>query len=777
MRFPGPAARLLPVLLLPIVLVSVLAGAFPVQALVPASGDGASPPDGRPGSGHPRSAPEDLGRVSPPGALAMVSDTFGDPHVRRLLEVARVARTRGLEGLESYQGRMWERLYVGIDASAFRRERGLIQEERSALIRWSAEGERRVLWEGARRDIPIAGLSSARDEGVATALARELSGSRLPPPLTFDPGSDRIYFGVVDWALSPLADTAGHHYRFRSGDTLRITLPEDGRQVVLAEVLVEPRRSEPRLLSASLWFDISSGALVRGVYRPARPFDLALDGDPDDRDDIPRLLRPVRAEIRVVSVDHGYFDFQWWIPRRFLFEGEASVGRLARFPLRVEWTLDDVEVNAPVPAELSGEGRPEGWVVTTSQVARASRGDSVPVVRIVPPSEDLAAGRGMPDAPTPSRPSFSEGDLRELEGRLSSLLPAPAGAGVEWLWGLEESLLRFNRIEGLALGVGVRTVLPGGREVQARVRGALEAPRPTADLVLRGGTPGRRWDARVYRELAGSSEWHDPAGFSASLGNVVNGEGPTPWHRSSGISVGLERSRGGHRWSSSLFAERQGPAEFGTSWHLRRLLNEDRILAQNILAREGSWVGVRGQHRWQSGVDPTSARVFLRTLGEAATGEATYGRGSVTVATTFPLLPGQVQGWEGALELGGGVSVGDLPPQRRFFPGGAAGYRAGQVGEREGERYWMARGEIGRGFTGARGVVFLDAVQVAGGRDILIPAADHGALGGGRSTWQRPDLGAGLGISLLDGLFRVDLAREIRPDGGWTALFYLDALF
>lgn len=772
MRFFGPASRLLPVLL-----VSALAEAIPAGALVPPPWGEAFQAHGRPTIWHPRSGSDDLLDGFRSGASPMVSDTFGDPQVRRLLERARVARTRGFEGLESYQGRLWERLYVGIDARTFRRERGLIEEERSAVIRWSAEGERRVLWEGARRDIPIAGLSSARDDGVATALARELSGSRLPPPLTFDPGSDRIYFGVVDWALSPLADTAGHHYRFRSGDTLRITLPEDGRQVVLAEILVEPRRSDPRLLSASLWFDTSSGALVRGVYRPARPFDLAVDGDADDRGDIPRLLRPVRAEIRVVSVDHGYFDFQWWIPRRFLFEGEASVGRLARFPLRVEWTLDDVEVNAPVPVELSGEGRPEGWVVTTDQVARASRGDSVSVVRIVPPSDELAGGRGMSGVPTPSRPSFSEGDLRDLEARLSSLLPAPAGTRVDWLWGLEESLLRFNRIEGLALGVGIRTVLPGGREVRARVRSAVEAPRPTADLMLRGGTQGRRWDARIYRELSASSEWHDPAGLSASLGNVVNGEGPTPWYRSTGISVGLERSHGRHRWSSSIFAERQDAAELGTSWHLRRLLDEDRILLQNIGARDGSWVGVRGRHRWQSGVDPSGLRVFVRSLGEAATGDATYGRGSVTVATTFPLLSGLLRGWEGALELGGGGSVGDLPPQRRFFPGGPAGYRAGQVGEREGDRYWMARGEIGKGFTGVRGVIFLDALQVAGGGDVLLALADQDAVGGGRSVWKKPDLGAGLGISLLDGLFRLDLARQIRPDGGWNALVYFDALF
>jgi hypothetical protein len=709
--------------------------------------------------------------------MAPVPDTFGDPHVRRLLERGREARSRGAEGLASYQGRVWERIYLGLDAGAFRRERGLIQEERSALVRWSAEGERRVLWEGARRDIPIAGLSSARDEGLAASLARELGRSRLPPPLTFDPGSDRIFFGPSDWALNPLADTAGLHYRFHSGDTLRITLPEDGRQVVLAEIRVEPRRSEFRLLAASLWFDTTSGALVRGVYRPARPFDLAMDGDPDDRDDVPRLLRPIRAEIRVVSVDHGYFDFRWWIPRRFLFEGEASVGRVARFPLRVEWTLDDVEVNAAVPPELSGEDRPEGWNVTTTWVARASRGDSVPVTLIVPPAADLATGSGVSDALIPARPSVSESELRELESRLSSLLPVPAGAGVDWLWGLEESLLRYNRVEGLAAGLGARGRLPGGLELQGRVRSGVSARRPTADLVLRGGTPGRRWEAAVFRDLRGASEWHDPGSLSASLGNLVNGEGPAPWYRAWGASVGAERHSGGHRWGATLFAERQGTAEFGTSDHLRRLLDGERILSPNIEAREGGWAGIRGDHRWQSGVDPSGIRLFTQARGEAAGGESGYGRGSLRAAAVIPLVPG----WEGALEVGGGGAVGDLPRQRRFFPGGPSGFRGGLVGEREGEGYWLARAEVGRGFTGARAVVFLDALRMlrASGPDTGF-AEGGGSLepgDGGGGHLRHPDLAAGVGVSLLDGLLRMDVARKVRPEGGWRLHFYLDGLF
>ncbi|TVP44355.1 MAG: hypothetical protein EA350_11745 [Gemmatimonadales bacterium] len=700
-----------------------------------------------------------------PGVGPAVSDTFGDAAARDLMARARAARLRGIEGLESYQGRVWERIYIGLDGPAFRRERGLLQEERSGLVRWSAEGERRVLWEGARRDIPVAGVSSGRDEEMAQSLARELGGSRLPPPLTFDPGSDRILFGGSEWALNPLADTAGLHYRYSSGDTLRITLTEPDRQVVLAEIRVEPRRSEFRLLAASLWFDASTGALVRAVYRPARPFDLALDGDSGEGSDVPRLFRPVRAEIRVVSVDHGFFDFQWWIPRRFLFEGEASVGRLARFPLSVEWTLSDVDVNAPVPLELVGDDLPDGWVRTEVMVARPSREDSVPVIRIVPPGGTLATGPGISDATARERSTFTPGELRDLEGRLASLLPSPALGRVELFWGLEESLVRYNRIEGFAAGIGARTLLPGSREVRLRVRSATEAPLPTADLRVRGGTQGRRWEAEVYRRLVSSSEWHDATSLPSSLSNAFNGEGPTPWFRALGASAAVERGGAGQRWRLEAFGEAHSSAEFGTGAHLRRLIDEDRHLPANIVAEEGTWGGLRGDLRWQSGVDPLRPRAFSRLLAEAAGGASTFARGSVTGGLVFPLLPG----WDGALELSAGGAAGALPRQRRFYPGGPSGYRPARVGEYEGDAFWLARAEVGRGFTGARGVVFVDALRVA---DSSLPPEAPG-----RGWVASPDLGAGVGLSFLDGLVRFDLSRQLRPEGGWRLQAYLDALF
>ena len=179
-------------------------------------------------------------------------DAFRDPAAREIMLRAWAARDRDVEGLQSYEGVLRERIYVGLTALRFRRERALFEQERIARIRWSADGERAIHWLGARQAIPIVGADTRRDEVAAQGrveeagadvrddLRRELAGDLLHdrdlPGFALDPTDDRLAFGS-DWALHPLSDSADAHYRFASGDTLRIHLPP-ARDVVLHEVRV-----------------------------------------------------------------------------------------------------------------------------------------------------------------------------------------------------------------------------------------------------------------------------------------------------------------------------------------------------------------------------------------------------------------------------------------------------------------------------------------------------------------------------------------------------------
>jgi hypothetical protein len=733
----------------------------------------------------------------PAAPLPPASDTFGDADVQALVEAARAARGVAEDGLLSFDGRMWERIYVGLDGVGFRRERGLFRQERTARIRWVRDGERIVRWEAARMDVPIAGMSSQESESMARGLARSLARGMPPPPLAFEPGSDRILFGSGEWALHPLADTAGLHYRYASGDTLRITLPEDGRRLVLAEVRVRPRRPEFRLLAASLWFDVATGFMVRAVYRPSRPFELSVDGGEDD---VPRIFRPVRAEIRIVSVEHSLHDFRWWIPRRFTFEGEGQVGRLARFPVSVEWTVSDILVNQEIPGDLVPDPLPEGWTLRRpgddqedadaaedreqDQQATAARredqeapGDEEPpaspadeeedeeeegpplprVLVVVPPAPELAGGPGLSPPDDVSATAFRPEELRELEGRVRQLYPSVAGFRPTFGWGLEGGLTRYNRVEGLASGVGARMDLPGGRTLQAEVRSGLAAPLPTGEVSVSSGARGDRVGLSAYRRLVGSSDWADPHSLSASVASLVLGDGPDPFHRAWGGEVVLDRTGALGDRRLRLFAERHGSAETGTDFHLRGIFSH-RPLAPVPPSDEGGYLGAMVDQRWQTGLDPQRARLFGRWHLEAATGARDYFRVRGATALTVPLAPG----WAGGLEAGAGWGSTRLPLQRRFFPGGAEGFRGGRVGEEAGRSFWLLRSELGRGPPAFHLVGFTDILRVD-------------PFGTGEASPVR--VAAGLGVSVLDGLGRVELARQVNASAPWRLFIYLDGLF
>jgi hypothetical protein len=700
--------------------------------------------------------------VRVPDARPLPPDTWDSPGVRALLDRARETRDEGYAGLQRWDGRMWERVYVGLSAGLLRRERGLFEQEREARIRWSRDGERVVRWEGARRDVPIAGLTSAGDpEGMARSLARDLARTRLPPPLAYEPGSDRLFFGGDGmWALSPLADTAGHHYRFHEGDTLTLLLPEDGRRVVLTEVRVEPRRTDSRLVTASLWFDDRSGQLVRAGYRPARPFDLEMD-QPAEAEDVPGIFLPIRAEIRYVTVDHALYDLEWWIPRRFAFEGEAQVGRLARFPVRFEWTVDELEVNEHV-SELTDPDAPvpEGWTRVRNDdddEEEEADPDRRRITVIAPPAEHLALNPPGVARPGGSLVSFRPEELERLEGELRSLLPPGAGGfPFRWSRGLEEGLTRYNRVEALSTGLAGEAMIAPELRVRGKARIGAADLEPGAELALMR-THGRRSDqVRAYRRLVPSADWGAPLSLGSSTNTLLFGGEHDPFHRAVGAELRRVVDDTRLRADTRLFVEAHRTARRGTHVHVGHLV-QGRDLPDNPAAERGWWAGGATRLQWQSGVDPSRTQLLAETRLEAAGGTGSYGRGWASAALRVPVVPG----WSGAVEAGGGTSVGNLPAQRRFFPGGSRIYRGERIGETAAEAFWFARTEVGRGPVGARISGFVD-VRAAGPRESLFRVD--------------PDVAVGLGASFLDGLLRVDLVRSLGDDGRLRLMAYFDGL-
>jgi hemolysin activation/secretion protein len=117
-----------------------------------------------------------------------------------------------------------------------------------------------------------------------------------------------------------------------------------------------------------------------------------------------------------------------------------------------------------------------------------------------------------------------------------------------------------------------------------------------------------------------------------------------------------------------------------------------------------------------------------------------------------------------AMTLAGGTSVGHVPFQRRWFLGGTQTIR-GQSPDtlQSGNAFWMSRLEFGVDRSPYRIMLFGDLGWVGNRSEV--------------ADLVRPMSGAGIGLSMLDGLVRFDVARGFYPQRQTRVAAYLQARF
>jgi hemolysin activation/secretion protein len=113
-----------------------------------------------------------------------------------------------------------------------------------------------------------------------------------------------------------------------------------------------------------------------------------------------------------------------------------------------------------------------------------------------------------------------------------------------------------------------------------------------------------------------------------------------------------------------------------------------------------------------------------------------------------------------ATEYSAGTSVDSIPLQHLWYVGGAGTLRGYNSGVLTGQSFWRGRAEIGYGMPAVRLVGFSDLAW-AGPRDAF--------------SNSKPLLSVGAGISMMDGILRLDVARGLREPKGWAATLYFDA--
>ncbi len=322
---------------------------------------------------------------SPPGdtlATAATQDAYLDETARHLVRGVKAARDTARLEIDAYTALIRERM--AMDAPAVRRDRPWVNGERVTRVRWSRE----------EPDVAHVLGSRFRDPGVGPNDPPGYFSGLQSERFATDPRADPFLFAAgalgadSDVAsrmiLSPLAPDSERHYQFRSGDTTSVQLG-DGRTVGAVAVTVIPRVRSIQLLSAMMWIEPESMAVVRVAYRLAKPVnreiswqlrrggrwavgvsvavgpadadaaapatDSAQAADPPMAADssvsadsarsrtpprrntlfdrllngtINNLMPPLELDITTVVADYTLWDFRHWLPRRVFWEGHMG---------------------------------------------------------------------------------------------------------------------------------------------------------------------------------------------------------------------------------------------------------------------------------------------------------------------------------------------------------------------------------------------------------------------------------------------------------------------
>ncbi len=536
--------------------------------------------------------------------------------------------------------------------------------------------------------------------------------------------SDRIGLGHEEEVRNvphPLSPQGAQLYDFALTDSLTIRLPQ--RAVRVYSVRVRPKNLEAIGVIGTLYIDVAEAELVQMRFNFTR--NSYVD---DTLEDITILL------------ENSLWEGRYWLPRRQELEIRRRTSWLdlpARGIIRGRWEIDSYQFNLDTP-EATFLG-PE--IVAAPRAERDS----------FPWQETLDA-----EVRAVSDPQLTL-DLAAIRSEVKRLADdhVLTGLGTAKLGARNISdLVRFNGVEGLALGFGgIVRPLGGAAEIAAWVSYG------TSDKELKGRLELRRRLGRftvgigLVRQLEDIVE--EPA-ISPALNSILAQELAQDYgdyHLAEAAMVVVEYELGPRTTLSwSLGAERSRsvavaavPAR-GTFDPNPELgagsLGTARVSLRRRSGGIASGRGIGGGASVEAGAG--EGQRFLRVRGD---GRVRVPVGSTNLATRV------WAGWGSA----------DLPLNRSFLLGG----RGDLVSEPF--RAWGGRYGAFGSLEWRVPVPFvsvpLGAVVSTGDRIFLAPFIAAGAIGGDRDPWQASDgvrAVAGLGFEWFHSLFRVDLAVSLR---------------
>lgn len=724
-----------------------------------------------------------------PAPAQLPPDAFRDPVARRLYEAAAAQWRRLDESIVSYTALIQQRFAAAVRLPL--KDRTLYATETALRAFWRRDKHPIVQVLGLRSRQPHKTVDPAEDRGWL---------NDLPFSRPFDPGADRLLFGLAKaedqehaevadmgpvgpaddfWFTHPLAANAHESYRYESGDTIALRFP-DGRELRAVGLHVLPLEADPHRIAGTMWIEPESGALVRAVYRLSRRWNAIRDSEEGFGDSPLRFMpfaRPLTMDLGLLAVNYGLWDFKAWLPRTMRLEAEIGAGSF-RFPVSFEQTYAIESVTtADDLAAAGGEaaGGPDadvrrihfGSQAEAAAFAAQLRSDDPPPggrqsFFIVP--QDRAGLTASPDLPPPiwdDAPAFLSEE--ELDGFARNLAELPRVGRPALPWTLDwpwrgRGLLRYNRVDGLAAGLRGAWQLDDRHAVSAAGMLAFAGLRPQGRVEIDRLTVLRRLTLEAFDETRAT----DPAGNYLGAGNSASaflaGRDRGRWYRSAGLGLAWRPPAGAREFFLvRAYAERHRSLGTRAGFALFKAGQDEWSFPANPAVDEGAELGgeVRLSPWW--GSDASRAQFGLELTGRAAAwrpaggGERLeYGAASATLRTVLPLLAVGPGRWRLGAEAGIGTTWGRVLPQRAWHLGGATTLRGHSDAVLTGASFMRGRAELSYAAAFGGLGVFLD-----GGW-----AGDPEDFGKGD-----PLYGAGVGLTLLDGLFRLDLARALRAPG------------
>lgn len=524
----------------------------------------------------------------------------------------------------------------------------------------------------------------------------------------------------VQDAIHPLSLEGLDEYDFALGDT--VTLRTQKGPVEVLAVQVRPRDYRRPLVIGTLYLERSSAALVR--------FQFSFT---------PAAYRDTELEDISVVLEQALLEGKWWLPYRQQIEirRRSSVFDFpARSIIRAVWDIEEYDFGVPFP-DILREARDYGGL-------EAPAPDSL---RWATPLRVTA------EAADP----FDRQQFEELKRSAEALVTRrvldglPRGRiGTTSL----SDLVRVNRVQGLAFGVGAGLRFNGGYRVRGTLGYGLSDHRVTLGLdagLTRGAT---EWSLDAGRSIRDFGDEPVVSGAANSLLAQETGKDLGDYVLAEEVGIAL-RHRLDARWSLDLatrWERTSSVAAMASPIKGAYRPNPDLGSGSYVLGRATFLLAGRGA------LDRADLKAQFGV--EVGAGESTYLRTSVRTDGSVPVPLGHLR-----LRTIAGLATSGLPPARSFAIGGRGTLPAERFRGYGGTRVFSAQLEYRLRVPVP--AVGLGPFATTGNRAVVAPFIGVGWAGGAieRVTWV-PSEGArpvvGIALELVQQLIRIEAATVLR---------------